>query len=1003
MKNNKLTHFKKKPLITAIRSSIVSSLILASSQTYAFAEEVPLAKDETETISVVGSQIRGAAISEALAISVVSAADIEALGVDSGDELMSYLPENGQNFLNEAGGIGGGVNAARGDVGAYNLRNLGTGNSLVLLNGRRLVNSASYQTEEVGGSFVPVNSVNSNTIPVVGLQRLEVLRDGASAIYGADAVAGVVNHVLKSNFEGFNFRAKASEFDNISRGSKSFSIEAGKDFNDGKTNISTFVSYYDRDRVNSQDDERWADSDFRSRVPEDSLWAGDTRFRNNSANSLYGQFDIVPGNEGDLDNNDFTDSNGEFETYPIGDERCQYTINEYICGAEDGQGTYRHNLNQNRDVRSDLQRTNLFMFINHEFDNEIESFTELSYYKSTTNMTRHPTASLSSSKLRVSKDNPYNPFGAIGSSARLPESLVGVFPDEGFDLTIDNYRFAELPRVVDNDGDTYRFLQGFRGMIGEWDWESAVSYSKAEKEDITHNRVSNTLMQAALNDSTSAAYNPFSGGVNSNIERAYIDVERISETELTTFDLKFSNPELFSLPAGDVALLVGLEWREESFKDDRDDRLDGTIRFTDWEGDEYPYVSDVVNSSPTPDNEGKRQVTSLFTEIQIPVFETLDVQAALRYEDFDDIGESTTVGKVAFGWRPHDTVLVRGSWSEAFRAPNLVTVNEEIVARTATRTDYTCQYAADFGGDPDQDTLDCRNSIQRIAQGSDQLKPEQSTNTSVGITWSPINNFSITVDYWSIEKEDTIGLFGEENHTLLDLVYRIENGLNDCSNGSFNNAVNREDVDSGEEQYYAAAGICSAGAVQSVNDQYANLDTRTVEGHDIGVYYNIDTKIGTFDFKYNGAFLDKYEQAAGGEAQILAEAKASGIIPESYPVAGFADLIGMDGNQDQRHSAKVRWYKGSWGVSMNAFRVGSFYQNRLTLDDGTKYVIPAMTTYNASMDYKFELAGANSRVRFGVKNLTDERAPLADDYFGFMSDAHSDYGRSFYVDLKASF
>ncbi len=887
MITNTLTTFKKKPLITAIQSSIVSSLLLVSTQTYAFAQEEQQTEKEIERISVVGSQIKGAAISEALAISVVSAEDIEALGIDSGDELMSYLPENGQNFFNESGNIGGGVNAARGDVGAYNLRNLGTGNSLVLLNGRRLVNSATYQTEVVGGSLVPVNAVNSNTIPTVGLKRVEVLRDGASAIYGADAVAGVVNHVLKSNFNGFTFFAKADEFDNFSRGSNSFSIEAGKDFNDGRTNVSTFISYYDRDRINSQDDARWSDADFRSRVPEDSLWFGDTAFRNDSANSLYGQFDIVPGNEGDLDNNDLTDSNGEFETYPIGDERCQYTINEYICGAEDGQGTFRHNLNQNRDLRSKLNRTNIFMFINHQFDNEIESFTELSYYKSTTNMTRHASTSFSTSKLRVSKNNYYNPFGALGSVNRLPESLTGSFPDGGFDLTIDNYRFAEHPRVVDNDGDTYRLLQGFRGVVGEWDWESAVSYSKAEKEDITHNRVSNTLMQEALNDSTSAAYNPFSGGVNSNIERALVDVKRLSETELTTFDVKFSNPEIYSLPAGDVALLVGLEWREESFKDDRDDRLDGTIRFTDWEGDEYPYVSDIVNSSPTPDNSGKRQVASLFTEIQIPVLDTLDVQAAIRYEDFDDIDDSTTVGKLAFGWRPHERVLVRGSWSEAFRAPNLVTVNEEIVARNNTRTDWACTYAADFGGDEAQNTLDCRNSIQRIAQGSDKLKPEQSTNTSIGLVWTPTDNFSITLDYWSIEKEDTIGLFGEENHTLLDLVYRIQNGLSDCANSSVNNAVTRDEAGEDEAAIYHAAGICPAGNIKYIDDQYANLDTRKVEGHDIGIYYNVETKFGTFDFKYNGAFLNTYDQDAGGDAKILADAKSAGIIPEAYPVAGF--------------------------------------------------------------------------------------------------------------------
>lgn len=998
MKNNRVTSPKLSHLSLCLLASLTPYATVAQE-----AEKTKSTAEKIEQITVVGSQIRGGAISEALAVSVMSAEDIENLGIDSGDELMSMIPENGQNFFSEAENIAGGVNSARGDVGAFNLRNMGTGNTLVLLNGRRLVNSATYQTEEVGGSFVPVNSVNSNVIPIVGLQQVEVLRDGASAIYGADAVAGVVNHVLKSNFEGLTIKAKGFEYDNFSRGSRKLTVEAGKDFNDGKTNISTFFNFFDRDRINSTDDKRWSNADFRDRLSKDSLWFGDTRFRNDSANSNFGQFDIVPGNEGDLDDREFTDSSGEFETYPIGDPRCQYVINATTCGAKDGQGTYRYNLNENRDLRSDLKRYNTFVFINHEFDNEVESFTELSYYKSETNMYRHPSASFSSSKLRVAAENYYNPFGVAGSVNRLPESLIGVIPDEGFDLVIDNYRFAEVPRIVDNDGETYRFLQGFRGMVGDWDWEGAVSYSKAEKIDITRNRISNTLMQEALNDPTEAAYNPFSGGVNSNIERTLIDVKRESETELTTVDFKMSNADLFELPAGMVAFVAGFEWREESFKDDRDERLDGTITFTDWEGDTYPFVSDVVNSSPTPDNKGKRQVTSLFTELQIPVLDNLDVQAAIRYEDFDDIDESTTVGKVAFGWRPFEQVLVRGSWSEAFRAPNLVTVNEEIVSRTNTRTDWVCQYAADFGGDPEQETLDCRNSIQRTAAGSDKLKPEKSENTSIGFVWTPTESLTVTLDYWSIEKEDTIGLFGEENHTLLDLVYRLEQGTSNCDAANVNQAIEREAVDADEAVYFQAAGICAAGAIKYINDQYANLDTRTVKGHDLGVYYNIDTEYGTFDIKYNGAFLDTYDQDAGGMAQTLVNAQTSGILPASYPVDGFANLIGKDGNQDERHSAKFRWYNDQWGFSLNMFKVGSFYQSSLTLDDETKYIIPSMTTYNASIDYKFNIHGIKSRVRFGVNNLTDERAPLADRYFGYFADAHSDYGRGYYVEVKAAF
>lgn len=964
-------------------------------------------EEEVEKISVVGSHFKGGQVAEALAVSVISADEISALGIDSIDDLLQLIPENGQNFFNEAENIAGGVNAARGDIGTYNLRNLGTGNTLVLLNGRRMVNSASYQTEEVGGSFVPVNSVNVNTIPVHGLSRVEVLRDGASAIYGADAVAGVVNHVLKSNFVGFTVSGRWAEYDNTPRNDQTLTLEWGKDFNDGRTNVSTFFNYYARDRVNSQDDPRWASSDFRDRVPEDSLWFDDIRFRNDSANSLFGQYDLLTGSSGvGLSGNDdslnFTDGSGEFETYPIGDDRCQYAINATTCGAVDGQGTFRLNLNADRDLSSELSRSNLFVFVNHEFENGMESFTELSYYQSATNLRRHATAPFTTSRLRVGAENYYNPFGPCGSPNRLDDALIPDVPCSGLELTIDNYRFAENPRIVDNDGKTYRFLQGFRGELADWSWESAVSYSKAEKEDITRNRVSNILITEALFDDTAAAYNPFSGGLDSNIERALIDVERLSETELTTFDVKFAHPEIFSLPAGPVALVLGFEFRRETFIDDRDDRLDGTIAFTDFEGDTYPFVSDVVNSSPTPDNSGERDVSSLFAELQIPLHETINVQAAIRYEDFSDV-EATTVGKVAFSWRPSDMFLLRGSWSEAYRAPNLITINEDIVARNNTRDDYACQYAADFGGDPDQDTLDCRNSIQRIAQGSNELLPEESTNTNLGLVFTPLDGLTVTFDYWTISKDNTIGLFGEENHTLLDLLYRIENGTSNCEGTTFNPAVSRQDAGVDESAIYLAAGICPAGDIQFVDDQYLNLDTRNLEGYDIGVYYDFDTEIGKFKLSYNGSFIDTFEQEAGGDSSVLVAAQEAGLIPISYPVAGFADLIGQDGNQEQRHSMRASWRLDAFGASLSGNRIGEFYQSSLTLDDGTRYVVPSMTTFNATFDYRLDVADVDTRIRFGLRNLTDERAPLADRYFGYFSDAHSDLGRSYYLDVRAKF
>ncbi len=968
-----------------------------------------MAQDEAdiEEIIVVGSQIRGATISEALAVSVIGVEDIEIMGVDSGDELLALIPENGQNFFNEAENISGGVNSGRGDIGAFNLRNLGTGNTLVLLNGRRMVNSASYQTEEVGGSFIPVNTVNSQHLPIWGIERVEILRDGASAIYGADAVAGVVNTVLKNDFEGFNVRFRHSEFDNVPGTRQSFTGEWGQNFNEGRTNVGVFFNFYQRDRVSSNDDPRWADSDFRRRIPEDSPWSGNTRFRNNSINGLYPQMDIRPSAPRSL-RGAITDSAGEFETYPTGDSRCQYQINASMCGAVDGQGTYRYDLNGNngngRDLFSELSRANIFTTITHEFDSGLESFTELSYYQSSTNLTRHPSASFSSVRLEMGPDNPYNPLGSGPGRLSGPafDAAMADVPAEGLNLLIDNYRFGQAPRIVDNDGDMRRFLQGFRGTAGDWDWESALSYSKATKDDITRNRQSNSLAQEALNDSSMNAFNPFDPTFEgSNIERILVDVYRKSETELTTFDFKIANNALFEMPAGPIAGLVGFEWREEAYVDDRDPRLDGTVQFTDYQGDTYPYVSDVINSSPTGDSRGQRDVTSMFAELQVPVLENLDVQLALRNENYSDLEDSNvTVGKFAFGYRPIEQILLRGSWSETFRAPNLVTVNEGLVARSNTRTDWACYYA-------DQATnevydLGCRHSTQRSAQGSELLVPETGTNTSVGFVLEPVEGLTITADWWSLVKEDTIGLFGEENHTILDLYYRLQAGLGNCSM-AFNGAVVREDPDDDEIAAFTEAGICPAGSAARVDDAYANLDTRTLEGHDIAVYYNIDTDIGSFRLSYNVSFLDVFEQEASGDAALLVASQAAGEIPADIPIDGFADLVGRDGNQDERHSARLTWRQGDFGASLAMFQIGSFYQSSLTLSDGMRYVIPSMTTYDATFDYRFEVSDVGARARLGIKNLTDERAPLADRFFGYFADAHTDLGRYMYLDVRLSF
>ena len=994
------------------------ALILFSAQGILAQED---SSQQVEEITVTGSQIKGAKISGALPVSVISIADIEGLGVDSGEELLENIAENGMNLFNESENASGGVNSARGDMGAYNLRNMGTGNTLTLLNGRRLVNSPGYQTELIGGDYVPAMTVNSNLVPVWGIERMEILRDGASAIYGADAVAGVVNNVLQKDYEGFQFRTKFGWFDNFDAEDKTFTGKFGKNFNDGATNVSVFFDHYDREPINAQEDARWGNSDHRQWttcdladgvdpegrcLPNGSPWANSSSFRNTSANNFYGQFDMVTSSEHGSSNpynHVFTDSNGEFEVFPLGDSRCSnrssqggevFDTGYGTCIAQDGNGTERFNLWGLTDARSDMQRSNAFVFINHDLGNGIESFTELSFYTSDYKITRHPSAPFSSVKHRVGPDNYWL------NQMKLED---GTAHFAGKQLYIDNYRFVEKMRRVEVEKKTYRLLQGFRGSFDEWDWEGAFVTSKATSDDITKDRISNNLLKEALLDSTPAAYNPFSAGVDSNIERILVDVYRKGESELTMLDFKVANNEVMELPAGPLGMMFGFEYRHESVLDDRDPRLDGTITYTDYESDTYPEVSDVVNSSPTGDVTGKRNAMSLFAEAQLPLAENVNAQLAMRYEDLSDV-DRALVGKIAIGWEITDGILFRASASTAFRAPNIIQINETIVVRSGTRNDYAMYRVEQLNG-LDKDDLNSRLSMQRQATGASNLVSEESDNTSIGFVFSPpqVDDLTITADYWSIEKENTIGLFGRGNHTVEDMSLRFANGTNNCDSFIGNPAVVRDAPDPDEAAYFAAAGVCAFGNVKHVEDNYLNLATRTIEGFDVGVYYNVDTGFGDIGIRYIGSFIDKFEQIPGGAFQALAQQQASGQIPADIPLSGFGDLLLKDGNYDNKHSLRVSWRKGPYGATLTALRKGEFYQNSLTLSDGTRFMIDSMTTMDLNLSYRFDISDYNSRLTLAVKNLADERAPLADRYYGYFADAHQDLGRNYYLDFRVSF
>ena len=950
-----------------------------------------IADEEVEEVVVTGSQIKGAKITGVLPVTILSSDDIDAIGPEDGTELMENIAEQGLNYFTEAESDSGGVNSARGDVGAYNLRNMGVGNTLVLLNGRRLVNNAGYQTELLGGDFVPTMSVNSNLIPSNALDRVELLKDGASAIYGADAVAGVVNNVLDTDYTGFEVSFRGNGYDHFDANDERVQIKYGADLNEGRTNISVMFDFYDRDSIAASEDPRWGDSDHRKWIPSDSLWANDGSF-NNRYSGKWAQLDL-------RGRTDYSDSAGEIQIMPSTDPRCSRSdsidTGYGTCLGVDttslANGEYYINPGQFRDYRGELERDNTFIFINHELQNGNELFAELGQYNSDYRRLKEPAGDFSTALLNIGPDYYYT-------------NLLGINSDNSSsnkNIRIDNWRPDIGPRIINVEKETSRFLVGLRGTTDSgWDWETALLSSKAESEDFTQNRLSNSLLEAGLADSTSNAINIFSSDVKTALAPAIIDVYRNDTSELNSFDFKASNPEIFNMPAGPVAMLVGYEYRKEEYSDDRDPRLDGTIRFTSTvTGLTFPFIGDVLGSSPTADTTGERETNSIFAEFIIPITENVESQIALRHEDPDDT-DSSTVGKLALGWNVSENVSLRGSFSTSFRVPNLIQKNQLYVTRYGNVDDAVGEYI----GGSNSFALDDRYQLQSFRIGNPDLKPEESDNYSLGIVWTPeiVDGLMLTYDSWEIEKENTIVLLGRSNQVVNDLINLINYGPNNCD--AYNNPnVTRDNTfsyDAAEQAAFANAGICPVGEALIVRDPYANAATRTISGEDIGLYYDLDTDLGSFKLSINYSETDEFTQEPTAEYAKLVAAQQSGQIPFNITLSGFGDLAGLDGNYVKKTSMKLNYRYGDWGAQISSLKKGDFYQNSETRSDGTKFVIPSMRTVNASVYYNFDIGDNEARIKLAVKNIDDERAPLADRFYGFFADAHQDYGRNYYLDFR---
>lgn len=948
-KFKKITNFK---ILTSV------SLIMAAMPGYT--EEVnqnSIAEDKIEKIAVVGSRVEALA-EDALPVTVMSSDEIESLGATNMQDLLSYIPSVGDFEFNDANT---GTNGARGDVAGVNLRSLGSGNTLTLLNGRRMVVHPTFENK----NGVPSILYNVNSIPSSAISRIEVLRDGASALYGADATGGVVNLMSFDSLHGFTVSGKYGASENTPYDELTLTAKGGFSLNDARTQVGLFTTHYRRSGVAITDlDPLYGELNRVGNTSIPQEWRNNNRLNNLSAVTPYSVFQT-----GSLNDQGRFISTGSLH------------VNQNL-EVMPGVGSQRFDFNQEVWITPDTERTNFMLKVDHDFDSGLELFAEAVYYDSYSKTQRAS-----------------SPLDSGLAYIIVPES--NYYNTTGSDVLLTRYRPTELgPRFIEVDQDSYRFLTGLRGEWKGWDWESAVLYSAASADDEEFNRLSKTLLSQSLAKTTPDAFNIFGGpGANSEDVLSTVRISSIqkSKTTLSSWDAKFTKQDLFSLPGGDAGTALGLDWRRESYHDDRDPRQDGSMPY-DFNGiyDE----SDVVGVSATRDSSASRQVFSTFGEVVLPLVgeqnatnlvQRFELQVAARYENFSDAGQ-TFKPKFGFYYEPINELSFRGSIAKGFRAPNLPQMNQgDIIRRILNVEDPLRSEVTGL----DIDTGALYRTTSRL--GNDNLKPEHTDTISLGFVVQPSGLFDglrLTFDTWSIKQENVVVILGE-GHEL-----EVESLL-----GSNPNVI-RAPLTAQDIALFDAWNSANpndqrtpVGATTNIISQYINADKRKVSGWDLSLQYQTQpASWGQLTWRGDVSRLTKFEQ------------ETSGIT---------TDFLRRNGNPEWRGSSSLNWRQNNFSATLIAKYVGSVYNTNLfdtiasgvtgTVDGSLNRIYwnvdPWLTT-DLTFSYNFgqqtdQFSGLG--LSAGIRNLTDEQPPFTDIGDGFYNSLHNSYGRVWWVSFSKQF
>ncbi len=876
----------------AIRFALAVGAIATAGTGHVFAQanetkdEASNEAQELGRIEVTGTRIRQVDIETAAPVLTITRAEIEKQGFQSVSDILQNISAMGAPPLTRAQPLSAGEVAG----GTFiSLRNLGAQRTLVLLNGRRLGISTS-------------GLADVSNIPAVAVERIEVLKDGASSIYGSDAIAGVINIITRSNYEGAVASVYHGQYDQGDGGITTGDFAMG--FRGDKGSLSLAAEWGQEDEVAASD--RPFSAFPRSDIHPTDGWT--TVHQNGGYVRAGTRVVLRPG--GDSRNPaDFVPQN----TFTGG---CNATV------CTPGSTQDKSNTNEQTDLRFPLERKGLYVDGIYDITDKIRFRTNLLYNN---RQTERQVAGYPMQAAQFA-----TPLSATSYFTPTPGTAIG------------NWwrRTWEVPRVTTSDLTSYRFSGTFEGSfdVGDriFDWDVSYLKNSNKLEQSSFGNLNLANVRAAVGPSflnaqgqvqcgTAAApialsscvpWNPFvpsgtvaPGGLTNNTALQnflFQEEHAIGETETTVFSANLAGT-LFSLPAGDVGFAVGYENRKEEGK---------------FVPDALSVTGGSTNLASGP-TRGSYSVDELYAEFQVPILadmpfaKELSFSAATRYSDYDTFGE-TTNNKFGLKWKPIESLLLRATYADGFRAP---TINDLYGGGSQNFAFFTDPCDTNFGSSATNPTTrqNCINGVggvgalgaqantfRQLAQGfvpatqpnqqtpvpfnngsNPNLQPEESKSQTIGAAWSPsfVDGLYFSLDWWKIRIAETI------------VTDTATQQLNDCYvNGIASRCLFTRDATLGYVNNMLLAGT--------------NAGFRKIEGFDFDVSYRFKTeRWGDFRIMSNTTYTAKDYFVSTNDPR--------------KPLSA----VGITSTFRIRSNLNVGWQKGAFGVSWNSRYYSSMKEN----------------------------------------------------------------------------